>query len=54
MGEALMAASAGIPLKHRLGVQYHAWENNLDFGFGIRHYGDKWGDATAGGSATGC
>ena len=36
---------AGIPLKHRLGVQYHAWENNLDFGFGIRHYGDKWADA---------
>ncbi|MEI6514090.1 MAG: hypothetical protein WCO51_12590, partial [bacterium] len=34
---------AGINNPRRRGSNFHAWENDLHVGFGIRHYGEKWG-----------
>ena len=35
---------AGIDQPDRRGSNFTSWENDLQIGFGIRHYGDKWGD----------
>ncbi|MCJ7738113.1 MAG: hypothetical protein MUQ10_12510, partial [Anaerolineae bacterium] len=35
---------AGIDNPHRRGANFHAWENDLHVGYGIRYYGEKWGD----------
>ncbi|MCY3713046.1 MAG: hypothetical protein OXH02_07140 [Gemmatimonadetes bacterium] len=34
----------GIDNTWRRGVNYHAWENDLQAGFGLMHYGRKWED----------
>ena len=34
----------GIENTWRRGVNYHAWENDFQAGFGILHYGRKWSD----------
>ena len=34
----------GINNTWRRGVNYHAWENDFQAGFGIAHYGTKWTD----------
>ncbi|MDD9948363.1 MAG: hypothetical protein OXU48_02390 [candidate division Zixibacteria bacterium] len=34
----------GIENTWRRGVNYHAWENDFQAGFGLMHYGRKWGD----------
>ncbi|MEI6513643.1 MAG: hypothetical protein WCO51_10275, partial [bacterium] len=34
----------GIENLSRRGANFHTWENDLNVGFGIRHYADKWGD----------
>jgi len=44
---------AGINNQDRHGANYHAWENDLVMGFGMRHYGDRWGDANLRGVADG-
>ena len=36
----------GIDNAHRRGANFHAWENDLQVGFGIRHYADRWQDAS--------
>lgn len=33
---------AGLNNVDRRGANFHAWENNLHIGFGIKHYGRKW------------
>ena len=35
----------GIDNVWRRGVNYHAWENDFQAGFGILHYGRKWADS---------
>ena len=37
-------AGYGIENAWRRGVNYHAWENDFQAGFGILHYGRKWAD----------
>jgi len=37
-------ACVGIDNEQRRGANFHAWENDLHVGYGIRHYADKWGD----------
>lgn len=34
----------GIDNTWRRGVNYHAWENDFQAGFGLMHYGRKWAD----------
>ncbi len=34
----------GIDNTWRRGVNYHAWENDFQSGFGLLHYGRKWAD----------
>ena len=34
----------GIDNTWRRGVNYHAWENDFQAGFGLLHYGRKWAD----------
>lgn len=34
----------GIDNTWRRGVNYHAWENDFQAGFGLLHYGRKWSD----------
>ena len=34
----------GVENTWRRGVNYHAWENDFQSGFGIMHYGRKWKD----------
>lgn len=34
----------GIENTWRRGVNYHAWENDFQSGFGLLHYGRKWAD----------
>ena len=34
----------GIENTWRRGVNYHAWENDFQAGFGLMHYGRKWDD----------
>lgn len=34
----------GIDNRWRRGVNYHAWENDFQAGFGLLHYGRKWAD----------
>lgn len=34
----------GIDNAWRRGVNYHAWENDFQAGFGLLHYGRKWAD----------
>ncbi|HVO40962.1 MAG TPA: hypothetical protein VMV03_18175, partial [Spirochaetia bacterium] len=40
------APRAGIDNRDRRGANFHAWENDLNVAYGIRHYGMKWGDAS--------
>ncbi len=35
----------GIDNSWRRGINYHAWENDFQAGFGILHYGRKWADS---------
>ena len=37
-------ACAGIDNIDRRGANFHAWENDLNVAYGIKHYGAKWGD----------
>jgi len=34
----------GLDNAHRRGANFHAWENDLNVAYGIRHYADKWDD----------
>jgi hypothetical protein len=36
---------AGIDNADRRGANFHAWENDLNVAYGIKHYGMKWADA---------
>ena len=38
------ADRAGIDNIDRRGSNFHAWENDLNVAYGIKHYGTKWGD----------
>jgi len=46
-------ACAGIDNPGRRGSNFHAWENDLLMGFGMRHYADRWGDRELRGIADG-
>lgn len=35
----------GINNSHRRGANFHAWENDLHVGFGVKHYAEKWNDS---------
>ena len=37
-------AGYGIENAWRRGINYHAWENDFQAGFGLLHYGRKWAD----------
>ena len=34
----------GINNSHRRGANFHAWENDLHVGFGVKHYSEKCND----------
>ena len=47
------AECAGIYNPHRRGANFHAWENDLQVGYGVKHYAAKWQDGGLQGVADG-